>query len=897
MAYQNIVYQKESNMLHLWDDEQGYSSFPYKHYGYIVDKKGDYITMDGKRVKKTTDFEQLSKIYSPNLYESDLDPEVRTLIDLYSDSDAPSKNHRELILDIEVKSDSGFPMPDTAEKEITAIAFYYKPLKLYCAYILDEEGVLEKQKSENKIVIPCRTEKELLIEFYKKYTQIQPTIISGWNSAWFDIPYLYNRASQILGTSIANQLSPIGIVEWSNLNRTYRIYGVTHFDYMLLYKKFVPNDKTSYSLDNICKDELDHGKIIFTGSLDNLFKTDINKYIEYNINDVVLIVELDEKLDFIELARGLCHKGHTPYEDIWMPSKYIDGAALVYLKRNKLVAKNKRHTKKYKLKRKHTIGETILQVDSNISENTPLCGTINVRKSKSKYIVCEYVDHEKDHFILKNPLEEILFETYEFSFAFEGAFVQEPVPGLYDWIIDLDLTSMYPSNIMTLNISPETKIGRVLEFNMDLFQKDLTHKFRVQIGYDLVLMSCEKLKEYLESNKYSLASNGVFYRTDIKGLIPTILETWFAERKENSALAEKYGNEGNTVLYKYHDSLQYTLKILLNTFYGVLGLPSFRFYDIENADAVTHTGRSLILYSKKVANFYYQKQFPNIIESNIYADTDSLFLSLRPVLEAKYPGIDITDKIKVPELIIKDAKEIQNFINQSYDLYAKKFHLVDKHKWFIKQEIVATKMFLLAKKRYAMWIINKKGVAKNEMEVKGIDVVRSNFPKEFRTVTEDILKSILQDAKKSEIDAKIFDLKDKMQTFNALNIMFPVGVKDMNEHENTELFRYGKGTPAHYKAALAYNDLLKLWQFDNFRPLRDGDKIKWTYLRQNPMNLESIALTGDNDPPKIVELAEKYMDREKNFNSVLVNKLNDFYAALGWGSVPTSDKIDMFFDV
>jgi hypothetical protein len=288
---------------------------------------------------------------------------------------------------------------------------------------------------------------------------------------------------------------------------------------------------------------------------------------------------------------------------------------------------------------------------------------------------------------------------------------------------------------------------------------------------------------------------------------------------------------------------------------------------------------------------------PHTFFANNMLVHNSLFLSLRPVIEAKYPGIDITDKIKIPELIIKDAKEIQNFINQSYDYYAKKFHLVDTHKWFIKQEIVATKMFLLAKKRYAMWIINKKGVAKNEMEVKGIDVVRSNFPKEFRTVTEDILKSILQDAKKSDIDAKIFDLKDRMQTFDALNIMFPVGVKDMTEHENTEMFRYGKGTPAHYKAALAYNDLLKLWQFDNFRPLRDGDKIKWTYLRQNPMNLESIALTGDNDPPKIVELAEKYMDRDKNFESVLVNKLNDFYAALGWGSVPMSDKIDMFFDV
>lgn len=894
--YQAINYEKEANLIHLWDDEQGYSSFQYKHYGYVVDRKGDYITMDGKRVSKTTDFETLSKIYSPNLYESDLEPELRTLIDLYLDDDTPSKNHRELIFDIEVKSDSGFPLPQDADKEITAIAFYYKPLKLYCAYILDESGIIEKQKTENKIIIPCRTEKELLIEFYKQYTKIKPTILSGWNSDWFDIPYLYNRACNVLGTSIANQLSPVGIVEWSTLNRTYRIFGVNHFDYMRLYKNFVPNDKPSYSLDAICKDELGHGKLVFDGSLDMLFKTDIKKYIDYNINDVKLIVELDEKLDYIELARSLCHKGHTPYEDIWMPSKYIDGAALVYLKRKGIVAKNKKHPKKFKLKRNHQLGESIIQVDCNISNEVPLCGTINIKKSKTKVLQFKYIDHEKDCFILAETLTEPLYEKYGFGFAFEGAYVQEPIPGLYSWMIDIDLTSMYPFNIMNLNISPETKVGRVLEFDVDILYKEPDFKFRVQIGTDLVQMNSTKLKEFLIENKYSLATNGVFYRTDIKGLIPSILETWFAERKENSKLAEEHGNAGNKDLYRYYDSKQYTLKILLNTFYGVLGLSAFRFYDIENADAVTSSGRSLIKFSKKIANYYYQSQLNNQNEYVIYVDTDSLFVSMKSIIEQKYPDADINNEVEMTKIILAEAKEIQTFINQSYDLYAKKFHFIDTHKWFIKQELIATKGFWLAKKRYALWIINKKGVVINEMEVKGIDVVRSNFPAEFRTVTEDILISILQNAVKSDIDKKIFNLKDKLPTFEPLKIMFPTSVKDMTEHKNSERFKYTKGTPAHYKAALAYNDLLELWNLNNFRPISDGDKVKWTYLRQNPMNLESLALTGELNPVQLTELVEKYMDRDKNFESVLVNKLNDFYSSLGWGSVPTSDKIDEFFE-
>ena len=896
MAYQNISYVKETNLIHLWDDVKGYSSFPYNHYGFVQDEIGQFTALDGKRVRKTTDYSELNN--SDNLYESDINPELRTLIDLYYQDDTISKDHREMFFDIEVKSDDGFPMPDDADQEITGISFYYKPMEFYCSFILDTKHQLTKSKVDNKVVIPCATEKQLLIEFYKQYTKIQPTIISGWNSNWFDVPYLYNRTVKILGRGIANQLSPINVVKWSTMNRTYKIYGVSHLDYLYLYKKFTQNERSMYSLDYICKEEIGEGKIQYEGTLNTLLEEDINKFLEYNLNDVILMVKLDKKMDFIEITRGVCHKGHVPYEDIFMPSRYIDGSALVYLKKHNIIATNKQRIPTLNIQRNHSVGEYKIYCDDTIDTKTPLNGQLRFWKSKSVHYDYNYINYEDNYFILEKPLENAMLKIFALTFHFEGAFVQEPIPGLYEWIFDLDLTSMYPSNIMTLNISPETKMGRVLEYNRDALHKQPNYIFKVQYKNKIKSMTSKDVKEFLKENKYSLASNGVFYRTDIKGLIPAILETWFNERKEYSGLAEKYGKEKNDVLYKKYDALQHVVKIMLNSFYGVLGLTSFRFYDLENAEAVTISGQFLIKFSSQMANYYSQQEL-GVTNSNtvIYTDTDSIFFRAIPIVQHRYPDVDLNDRIQMSKYILEVASDVQNFINESYDLYAKKFHFVDTHKWIIKQELIAMSGFWVAKKRYAQWIINKKGVPCDKLDVKGIDVVRSNFPKEFRTFMEAILKDILHKVQKPEIDKTIFALKDKLNDFDAINIMFPVGTKDMSEHKNEVPFKFRKGTPAHYKAALSYNDLLEHFKYNSIPPISDGDKIKWTYLRQNPYGLESLALKGFDDPPKIVEIVEKYMDRMQNFDSVLLNKLNDFYSALGWGVVPNSDKIADFFDV
>ena len=392
--FQSIGYDKKSGVMHIWDDELGHQKFPFKPYAYLPDTSGDYMSLDGTRLKKVDGNHKDNS----TAYESDLGEEVRTLIDLYYESDEPSKGHRDFFFDIETERDAdGYSTPAEARARITSIAYYDKAGNDRRVLLLDEELRLNCESfiGDGYVVEVFTAENAMLTRFINIFAKIQPTVITGWNTDNYDIPYLINRIKKLLGAQAINKLSPAGIVEWSKNRERYKIFGVSSLDYLTLYKKFTYTELANYRLDTVAKFELGRGKVEYDGDLNQLFATDINKFVEYNMVDVNLVHDLDDKLQLIPLARTICHKGHVAYEDVYYASKYLDGAAIVDLKRNNLVAPNKRF---------------------------------------------RFVEDEES-----DPLA--------------GAYVMPPVPGLYKWIYDLDLTSLYPSIIMSLNISPETKIG------------------------------------------------------------------------------------------------------------------------------------------------------------------------------------------------------------------------------------------------------------------------------------------------------------------------------------------------------------------------------------------------------------------------------------------------------
>jgi DNA polymerase elongation subunit (family B) len=833
--YQAIGYDKKNNIMHVWDDELGHQKFPFQPYAYLPNAQGECQSLDGAILTKVPGNHKDNR----NAYESDLNEELRTLIDLYYESDTPSKGQRDFFFDIESERDeNGYSTPEEARLRITSIAYYDKAGRDRRVLLLDEEKRIDTVafKTEDYKVEIFRTEADMLTRFINIFAAVQPTVITGWNTDNYDIPYLVNRIKRVLGAQAVKKLSPAGIVEWNKNRERYKIFGVSSLDYLTLYKKFTYTELPNYRLDTVAKTELGKGKVEYEGDLNQLFATDIRKFVDYNMVDVNLVYELDEKTQLLNLARTICHKGHVPYEDVYYASKYLDGAAIVDLKRNGLVAPNKQF---------------------------------------------RFIEEETE------------------AEALAGAYVKDPVPGLYKWIYDLDLTSLYPSIIMSLNISPETKVGVISKWDQECLLKKEPQQITLHDGTYI-----QDVKQWLLDNEYTVASNGAVYQTKNRGFLPTILEKWFDERVEYKDKRDEY--EVGSEEYKFYDALQLTQKVLLNSFYGVLGLKTFRFHDLDNAGAITAVGQSIIKFSAKVINNHYTKEigqdyFINATKGKaefaFYTDTDSTFVSSLPLIQKRFPNFDESDEQFMIDQTNAIASEVQKLVNTMYDRYSVVFHNTETHRFKIKQEYVAKSGLWIAKKRYAQWVIFKEGKPTDKLDIKGLDVVRSSFPTDFKMVMKETLWHLLKEKDKTTTTDMIHNFKQGLKKSPVLNVMKNSGVKEISKYtkKRKPFTGYISGTPAHVKSAINFNDLLSMHNIRDIDPITDGEKVKWAYVSDNPYGFETIALRGYQDPKVIEEFVEQYIDRNKIFDKELKNKLDDFYAAMNWGAFPENNNVAKFF--
>jgi DNA polymerase elongation subunit (family B) len=399
---------------------------------------------------------------------------------------------------------------------------------------------------------------------------------------------------------------------------------------------------------------------------------------------------------------------------------------------------------------------------------------------------------------------------------------------------------MYPNIIISLNISPETKIAKVENWNAEDFVRGKLSEV-ILSGQKY---SAKEFSDMLIQNNLSVASNGAVYRlpkeTGQEGTIPSILIKWFNQRKEMRKMASKYAEEKNWEMYEFYDQRQKVQKILLNSIYGCLGLPVFRFYDKDNAEAVTLSGVSIIKTANMAINQYYRNVLGEDAKGEdyvIYVDTDSCFASALPIIKKTMPDIDMNDEKQMTEAILKVTGEAQNYVNKMFDVMALRLFNVKNHRFDAKQEVISKSSFWLAKKRYCQFIINKGGVECDELEVKGIDVVRTSFPAKFRVFMKEILIDFLKNVDEQTINKKILD-------FNLLE-------------------KYG---------------LTKI-----IPPIFHGQKIKWVYVKQNEFGVECMAMKADGtDPQPILDFIEKYIDRDAMYEQELKSKLMEFYNVLKW---------------
>ena len=855
--YQSIYYDRSNYTYHLRDDEKGWLDFKYTPELYQIIPNGSLETLDGKRATPTIKYNWKDT----SLYEQDVDKCTRILIDLYKDSDDTPKFQNILYFDIECEIGGTLTSEyiKTAPMKMTSVALYDQTTQKYYCLILDEKNQIEAVEGDKEIR-PYKTEAEMLSALLDLWEELDPTIISGWNSGFFDIPYMYYRICNVLGKDQAIRLSPLrklNFTEWDQ-SQPIELAGINHLDYMLLFKKYIVKQEPSYALNNIGEKYVNLTKIEYDGSLDKLFQTDINKFIEYNIRDVEIIIELEKKMKFIDLTVILCHLCHVPYEQIYLSTILNDGAILTYLKRQGIVSPNKPTT-----------------------------------------------------------INPILKESTKDDYA--GGYLKDPIPGLYEWVIDLDFTSLYPSIIRSLNIGIETLVGRIVnsgkydsqwtynELNqMDSNEIIVIEKLNQNFTTTRTQIPVSKITKLIKDNKWIIAASGAIFRTDKSSVVCEILTDWFNKRVEYKGLMKKAYKAGDTEKGEFYNRRQHAYKIKLNDVYGCYAINSWRYTDGHKiiSSAITLTGQRLLQESIVNMNKWINNHLKTDKDHIITSDTDSLFIQVKDILVFK--GVDLTDKEACIKATLEIATELQKVSNDFIGKFAlKAFNIPDdrQHYFELKQEVVIERSYHSGKRRYAMLIVNKEGVATEEMVMMGLDLMKSNMPPLYKKFGQNLLTEIMRGKPKSEIDKRIVDFKSSLNELPWNDLAKPTGVKQINSYiakrpSPGEIFSEFKlKAPINTKSAVYYNDLLKFKKLDKkYSRFIEGDKMKYVSLKPNPYNIDTLGFRGNGEDPEfIIDFINKYIDREDAFNSVLLNKLTGVFEDLNWDFPVLNAKINRFF--
>jgi len=858
--YQSIYYDFSTYTYYLRDDKQGWMEFQYQPTYW----KRTNEWSETARPVLTGGWAVPTKKYSkddPDLLEKDIDKSLVVLRELYyKEDDVVPTWHNIVYIDIEIEMGGALtphyiqqaPMP------LTSIALIDVTTKQKICLVVDPSGQIKEINQDGKLIIPCRNERELIGKFLSKFEELDPTILVGYNSDYFDMPYLYYRIKQVVGEDEVLRLSPIKKVNAREFNGENQITigGVNCLDYMLLHKKYIMKEEPSYKLGDIGTKYVNLGKIEYEGNLNTLFRDDINKFIDYNLRDVEIIEALEAKLKFIDLTIMISHICNIPYESIYWNTVMNEGAILKHLRRENIVSPNKPTTHNPSLK--------------------------------------------------------------NFNASYAGGYLLEPIPGLYFDVIDLDFTSLYPSIIKSLNLGIETLVGRIkVDYNPTYEQNHSLDKLKERDPEEVVTVEKVNKKNYtltqaqiklgdliniIEDNNFTISASGAMFRTDEQSVVAKILEGWFDKREHYRGLKKKAGKEEDWANYKLYDLFQHAFKILQNAMYGTFAKSGWRYTDgqLICSAAITNTGQSLTQNSIKFVNNKLNTELDSDKQYICISDTDSMYIELGDLLKHRYPDSTPEDKDKH---ILELATEIQDESNNHLNTLCKEIFNIDpkKHYFQLKQEVIAKGILVTGKRRYAMYITNKEGVAVEELDMKGLELMKSNMNKLFKSFGEQFIKDVLFGKPKPEIDKSIIDFYKSLKTTDIRELGKPTGVKQISSYlipaRAGEMFSNFKlKAPSNTKAAVRYNDLLKFKKLDKkYESIIEGDKIFIINLKPNMYKLDTIGLPNAKVPDEIEKFVKMYIDIDEIFESLLLNKLKELYIDLSWEFPPLNANVTKFF--
>ena len=722
-------------------------------------------------------------------------------------------------LDIEVASENGFPDVDSAAEEVLLITIQDYSTKEIITW---GQGPF-KLKQGNHYYKQFNNEYDLLNDFINWWMieENTPEVITGWNSKLYDIPYIVRRLDRVLGEKLMKRISPWGLV--------------TELETYIAGRKNI-----SYDIGGVS--QLDY--------LDLYKKFTYTNQESYRLDHIASVELGQKKLD---------HSEFDTFKDFYTNGwqKFVEynviDVELVDRMEDKMKLIELALTMAYDAKVNY----------EDVFYQVRMWDTIIYNYLKKRNIVI--------------PPKERSDKDSKYA----GAYVKEPIPGKYDWVVSFDLNSLYPHLIMQYNISPETLCEE--RHPSATVEKILNEEITFEMYKD-----------------YAVCANGAMFRKDVRGFLPELMEKIYKDRtiykKKMLAAKQEYEKKKTKDLEKEIarcNNIQMARKIQLNSAYGAIGNQYFRYYKLANAEAITLSGQVSIRWIENKMNKYLNNLLKTEAEDYVIAsDTDSIYLNMGPLV-TKFFSNKSDDKTAIVGILDKICQEkLEPFIESSYQELADYVQAYEQ-KMQMKRENIAERGIWTAKKRYILNVWNSEGVQYNEPKLKmmGIEAVKSSTPAPCRQMIKDGLKLMMNGTEDEVIDF-IDECRRQFRTLPPESIAFPRTASDVRKyHSHADI--YMKGTPIHVRGALLFNHYVKANKLTNkYSLIGNGEKIKFLYLKKPNIIQENI-ISFIQDFPTELGL-DKYIDYELQFEKSFVEPLKSILDAIGW-SVEKTVNLELFF--
>ena len=706
-------------------------------------------------------------------------------------------------LDIEVACENGFPNVRECAEEMLSITVQDYATRKIKVFATKPY----KNTRDDVEFILCDGEVHLLRCFLDYWIQNFPDILTGWNVDGYDVPYICGRLERLFGSKEMKLMSPWGIVRREEVE----IKGREQIFYRMLGINVI--------------DYLDlYKKFTYTNQE------------SYRL-DHIANVELGQ--------RKVAHDEFENFKDFYTKDwqKFIDYNIVDV----ELVSRLEEKMKLIEL-------AVALAYDAKVN-------------MQDVYYQVRMWDTLIYNFLKKKGIVVPPGKRSDKDEKYAGAYVKEPIPGKYDWVVSFDLNSLYPHLIMQYNISPETLVER-------------RHPSATVNG--LLSQKVDVPKEF------ALCANGAQYRKDIHGFLPEMMKKIYDERVQSKKLMilakQEYQKTPTKELEKSiskYNNIQMARKIQLNSAYGAIGNQYFRYFNIVNAEAITLSGQVSIRWIEHKMNTYLNKILKTEKQDYVIAsDTDSIYLNLGPLVETVYKGRETTDQSIVSFLNKVCEMELEKYISSSYEELATYVNAYEQ-KMIMKRENIASSGIWTAKKRYMLNVWDSEGVRYDEPKLKmmGIEAVKSSTPAPCRTAIKDAINIMMNGTEKDLLDF-VSNFRNTFDTLPPEDIAFPRSVNGLRKYKASSTV-YSKGTPLHVRGTLLYNFHIAKNKLEFKYPLvQEGEKIKYLHLRR-PNKINENVISFLNTFPREIGL-EGQIDRDTQFEKSFLLPLQIITSVIGW---------------